>query len=340
MASQDARLSKFEADFNPQQGEMTNKIDTVLKAITDQIAGTLPSDTVMECKVDTLMKEAISLMRRSESVFGMTSNTVYQLPSEPSRQEELEDLVLNFILDQEEKVRQLEEYMCVIGSDFMQLSLEVVGKLKEEIRIEQYRTKKIKKITSSPQFLPSFEVYIQPVTYLNKVEETLGTPIEVESFDETQLEDLGLNSCNHDIPLSFREIPSFDDLEPQPKPLPNCSSLDVSLGEERGLKPPIKPKSPDSFRMKVLDNLTIHTPPSSPVASLHLRDLYCYYHPCIDDPKIHYGFKPGLLGHSGSLGVDFSKLKMIDDDWGLESREFYVLGKGLNSPIWPKEVEK
>ncbi|GKD93539.1 MAK10-like protein [Tanacetum coccineum] len=37
MASQDARLSKFEADFKQQQNEMTNKIDTVLKAITDRI---------------------------------------------------------------------------------------------------------------------------------------------------------------------------------------------------------------------------------------------------------------------------------------------------------------
>ncbi|GKA41893.1 hypothetical protein Tco_0734553 [Tanacetum coccineum] len=46
MASQDARLSKFEADFKQQQSEMSNKIDTVLKAITDLIAGTLPSDTV------------------------------------------------------------------------------------------------------------------------------------------------------------------------------------------------------------------------------------------------------------------------------------------------------
>ncbi|GKC59842.1 hypothetical protein Tco_1087440 [Tanacetum coccineum] len=97
---------------------------------------------VMECKVDTLMKEAISLMGRSESVLGMTSNTLYQLPSEPSRQEEFEDLVMNFLLDQKEKVRQLEEYMCVIGSDFMQLSLEVIGKLKEEIRIEQIEPRK------------------------------------------------------------------------------------------------------------------------------------------------------------------------------------------------------
>nr|GEZ89725.1 hypothetical protein [Tanacetum cinerariifolium] len=48
MASQDARLSKSEADFKQQQSEMTNKIDTVLKAITDQIARTLPNDTTSQ----------------------------------------------------------------------------------------------------------------------------------------------------------------------------------------------------------------------------------------------------------------------------------------------------
>ncbi|GKB14541.1 MAK10-like protein [Tanacetum coccineum] len=53
MASQDARLSKFEADFKQQQSKMTNKIDTVLKAITDRIAGTLPSDTVKNLKLST-----------------------------------------------------------------------------------------------------------------------------------------------------------------------------------------------------------------------------------------------------------------------------------------------
>ncbi|GJT74524.1 hypothetical protein Tco_1041249 [Tanacetum coccineum] len=53
MASQDARLSKFEADFKRQQGDMTNKIDTVLKAITDQVAGTLPSDTFKNLKLGT-----------------------------------------------------------------------------------------------------------------------------------------------------------------------------------------------------------------------------------------------------------------------------------------------
>ncbi|GKA66829.1 MAK10-like protein [Tanacetum coccineum] len=51
MESQDARLSKFEANFKQQQSEMNNKIDTVLKAITDRIAGALPSDTVKNPKL-------------------------------------------------------------------------------------------------------------------------------------------------------------------------------------------------------------------------------------------------------------------------------------------------
>ncbi|GJW97761.1 hypothetical protein Tco_0179569 [Tanacetum coccineum] len=51
-ASQDARLSKFEADLKQQQSEMTNKIDTVLKAITNRIAGSLPSDMVKNPKLN------------------------------------------------------------------------------------------------------------------------------------------------------------------------------------------------------------------------------------------------------------------------------------------------
>nr|GEY58437.1 hypothetical protein [Tanacetum cinerariifolium] len=125
--------------------------------------------------------------------------------------------------------------------------------------------------------------------------------VEVEPLNEAKLEEVGLN-CNHNTPVSFREVLSFDKAKPQPQPLPNCPPLDASLRIKRGLKPPIKPQSPDSFRIKILDNLTIHTPLSALVASFHLRDLYCYYRPCVDDPKKHYGFKPGLLGQSGSLG--------------------------------------
>ncbi|GJV03934.1 hypothetical protein Tco_1337503 [Tanacetum coccineum] len=95
---------------------------------------------IMERKVDTLMKDVISLMGRSKSIFWMTTNEMYQPPSEPSRQEEFEDIVMNFILDQEERVKQLEEYMKVIIGDFMQLSSEVTRGLKEKIREEAERT--------------------------------------------------------------------------------------------------------------------------------------------------------------------------------------------------------
>ncbi|GJS22247.1 hypothetical protein Tco_0450879 [Tanacetum coccineum] len=138
--------------------------------------------------------------------------------------------------------------------------------------------------------------------------------MEIEPLDHTKLEVVGLDTCNHEIPLSSREVPSFDEPDPQPQPLRNCPSLDVSLGDERGPAPPIKQYSPNSFKMKVIDHLTIHTPPSPHVASFHPKDVYCYYHPRINDPKKHYGFKPGLLGQSGSLGVDFSNLEMIKDD--------------------------
>ncbi|GKE62421.1 hypothetical protein Tco_1512788 [Tanacetum coccineum] len=144
---------------------------------------------------------------------------------------------------------------------------------------------------NSPQVLPSFEVYTPSMTYSEEVEETIGIPMEVESLDETQLEDLGLNTCSHDLFPSSREFPRFDELEPQP--LPNLPFLDVNIGDKRGPEPPIKPTSPDSFRMKVVDHLTIHTPPSSHVASFYPRDVYCYYHPCLDDHKKQYGFKLG-----------------------------------------------
>ncbi|GKC48166.1 hypothetical protein Tco_1065888 [Tanacetum coccineum] len=310
---------------------------------------------------------------------------MHQLQPELTRQEAFEDLVMNFIHDQEEKVKKLEEYMCVIGSDFMQLSSEVIERLKEEVRINENGVKKIKKITrypyttdleplnghefsetlirnasshtpkfvslkslcvnhirtifpkppivrestfgfkpgtknnqnvksqhdaenaspqSSPQVLPSFEENTPPVTYPNEVEETIGISTEVEPLDEPQLEDLGLNTCNHDIPLRSREIPSFDEPKPQPQPFPSFSSLEVDLGEERDPKPTIKPHSLGNFRMKVVEPLTIHTPPSPHVEFLHPRDMYCYYRPCVDDPKKHYGFKPGLLGKSVSLCVD------------------------------------
>ncbi|GKB94733.1 hypothetical protein Tco_1340366 [Tanacetum coccineum] len=87
-----------------------------------------------------------------------------------------------------------------------------------------------------PQVLPSFREYTPPATYPEEVEETLGTPIEVEPLDETQLENLGLNICNHDLPLSSREVLSFDEPEPQPQPFPSFPSLEMYT--KNGVNPP------------------------------------------------------------------------------------------------------
>ncbi|GJT16144.1 hypothetical protein Tco_0874850 [Tanacetum coccineum] len=104
---------------------------------------------------------------------------------------------------------------------------------------------------SNPQVLPSFEIYTPPVTHPKEVEETVGIPIEVEPLDHTKLEDLGLNTCSHDLFPSSREFPSVD--EPEPQHLPNLLFLNVNLGGKRGTNPPINSYSPGSFRMKVTD---------------------------------------------------------------------------------------
>ncbi|GJY61664.1 MAK10-like protein [Tanacetum coccineum] len=61
MASQDARLSKFEGDFKQQQSEMTNKINTFLKAIDDRMPIALLSDTVKKSKLNVNPTSSVSL---------------------------------------------------------------------------------------------------------------------------------------------------------------------------------------------------------------------------------------------------------------------------------------
>ncbi|GKE98690.1 hypothetical protein Tco_0022041 [Tanacetum coccineum] len=58
MASQDARLSKFEADYKQQQSKMTNKIDTFLKAINDRMMGALPKDLHLKLPVLKVLAHA------------------------------------------------------------------------------------------------------------------------------------------------------------------------------------------------------------------------------------------------------------------------------------------
>nr|GEX23984.1 nucleic acid-binding, OB-fold protein [Tanacetum cinerariifolium] len=85
-----------------------------------------------------------------EGILNDKNPNIEQLSGVMECQEVFDALVMNFILDQEEKVRQLEKYMSVIGSDFMQLSLQIVERLEKEIRIKENGIKKIEKITRYP----------------------------------------------------------------------------------------------------------------------------------------------------------------------------------------------
>ncbi|GJV00004.1 hypothetical protein Tco_1329274 [Tanacetum coccineum] len=52
MASQDAKTSRFEADFKQYQSEVIDKLNSFLKAFNNQMTGILPSDTVKNPKLN------------------------------------------------------------------------------------------------------------------------------------------------------------------------------------------------------------------------------------------------------------------------------------------------
>ncbi|GJX51033.1 hypothetical protein Tco_0277878 [Tanacetum coccineum] len=51
MTSEDAKMTRFEADFKQHQSEITNKLDTILKEFNDRMTGALPNDTVKNPKL-------------------------------------------------------------------------------------------------------------------------------------------------------------------------------------------------------------------------------------------------------------------------------------------------
>ncbi|GKC09419.1 hypothetical protein Tco_1001029 [Tanacetum coccineum] len=75
---------------------------------------------------------------------------MYRPSSKPSRQEEFEHIVMNFISDQEERIGHLKNYMQVITEEFMEFSSEVARRLKERIKENDNKPRKIEKIIKYP----------------------------------------------------------------------------------------------------------------------------------------------------------------------------------------------
>nr|GEV84507.1 hypothetical protein [Tanacetum cinerariifolium] len=113
----------------------------------------------------------------------------------------------------------------------------------------------------------------------------------IETLSPDMMRKIRVHKAPHKASHHLREIPVVD--QPKPQVLPNFSPLDVNLGDKRG---PIKPHSPDNFKMMAVDKSTINTSLWPHVASFHHKDMYCYYYPCIDDPKKHMDLNQGLGG--------------------------------------------
>ncbi|GJU01296.1 hypothetical protein Tco_1111634 [Tanacetum coccineum] len=172
---------------------------------------------------------------------------------------------------------------------------------------------------STTQTLSSFEEYTPPVTYLEEVEKTLGTPIEVEPLNETKLEKVGLN-CNHNTHLSSMEVPSFDG--PEHQPLLNSPSLDeVSpLGEELSLFD--RPNEVERGRILEAHRLEpiLQQQISQRMVPSHQDGMYRYYHPHFNSSV---GEPPLYLLNKGKIIFDEKKLFFNS----LMSRSLEVLRK-------------
>ncbi|GJW64848.1 hypothetical protein Tco_0116732 [Tanacetum coccineum] len=138
--------------------------------------------------------------------------------------------------------------MSVIGSDFMQESLEVVERLKEEIRIKENNSKKILKIikyldtedlepphgnklSESLVKKPSFfdpKLFLPKSPYVRYVGSIFSSPPLVRESTFGFKPGKKAHKIPHKSSHHLREVPSFDELEPQPNPLANCPSLDIS----------------------------------------------------------------------------------------------------------------
>ncbi|GJV54949.1 MAK10-like protein [Tanacetum coccineum] len=95
MASQDARLSKFEANFKQQQGEMTDKIDIVLKAINDRITGALLSDTVKNMKLNVNSTSLVLNLQKDKLQTVIDIGTPKPTEPEKALEDEFKDLHVN-----------------------------------------------------------------------------------------------------------------------------------------------------------------------------------------------------------------------------------------------------
>ncbi|GJV53014.1 hypothetical protein Tco_1448755, partial [Tanacetum coccineum] len=180
MASQDAKLSKFEADFKQQQSEMTNKIDTVLKAITDRMARALPSDTVKNPKLN-VNSTSLVLSAHSYPTEDPQCSTRIHEPSRNDEEREIEwldveeplDLVDIGDLDNSTSnvLIPLDSWTSGLLVYKLPLSVRMIEVIKREFeKIKDVKVKDVPLIYDA-----SLEVFNDEVSRLSKIDDDLFT---------------------------------------------------------------------------------------------------------------------------------------------------------------------
>ncbi|GKE13071.1 hypothetical protein Tco_1416622 [Tanacetum coccineum] len=189
----------------------------------------------MECRVESLMRNEVLL----EYGVGFTF---------PKRayQEELKAQILKLIDDLEDQIRQLEEDMRKTKDTFMCLADSLIAALKVEIEAQKVHSTKIEKITR-------FSTHTPTVTL-----ETLK-PIMYEDEDEVEIKMMGTRMDKESLEHNLYENDITSIIYHNFSPTSN---------------PPIKPNDSGCFRMKVVEPLTIHTPPIHTPPSPYVAYLY------------------------------------------------------------------
>ncbi|GJY80398.1 zinc finger, CCHC-type containing protein [Tanacetum coccineum] len=255
------------------------------KESPDYIDATLEQELEsMECRIESLMRNEVLL----EYEVGFTF-------AKRPYQEELEARILNLIDHQEDQVRKLEEDMRKTKDTFMCLAGSLIATPKVEIEAQRVHQTKIEKITRfhthtpivTPEILKpimvhrvsmisniKITIYRTPHQYLNS---NLKMPI-VHSFEENKLE----YKDKDEVEIKMMGI-GIDKESLEHNHYENDITPIIRHNFSPTLNLPIKPKDSGSFRMKVVEPLTIHTPPSPHVAYLHRNDKTTTLHQILEE---------------------------------------------------------
>ncbi|GKB92709.1 hypothetical protein Tco_0964981 [Tanacetum coccineum] len=207
---------------------------------------------------------------------------------------QVESLMRNEVLleYEEDQVRQLEEDMRKTKDAFMCLVNSLIATLKVEIEAQRVHSIKIERITRFSTHTPTvtFETLkptrVYRVSMISNIKLTiyrtshrhLNSNLKMAilySFEKNKLE------YEDEDEVKIKNIRTGMDKELLEHNLyKNDITLIICYKFSLTLNPPIKPKDSGSFRMKIVEPLTIHTSPSPHVAYFHRNGVYHYYHLC------------------------------------------------------------